>query len=140
MMTADPRPQVANGCVVGARCRACGYPTAPATPWCPVCQGPQEEARFGPGGCVWAATVVHLRLPGGRTPPYGLAYVDLDDGPRVLARLDEAAAPRPGTRVAVVEGGGEDGGDGVVVRVERRGDATTARDPEGHDRTVAQGA
>jgi uncharacterized OB-fold protein len=32
---------------------------------------------------VWSSTVLRVPLPG-RTPPYGLAYVDLDDGPRVL--------------------------------------------------------
>ena len=138
-MRADARLRVSDGCVVGARCRACGYPTAPATPWCPVCRGPQREARFGPGGRVWAATVVHLRVRGGLPPPYGLAYVDLDDGPRVLARLNEAGAFGPGTRVAVVDDDGE--GD-LVVRVERRDDAPRGRggNSEEHGETVAQGA
>jgi hypothetical protein len=30
--------------------------------------------------------MVHVALPG-RTPPYVLAYVNLDDGPRVLAHV-----------------------------------------------------
>ncbi|HEX8754087.1 MAG TPA: OB-fold domain-containing protein, partial [Solirubrobacterales bacterium] len=41
-------------------------------------------ALCGPLGTVWAATVVRIPVPG-REPPYGLAYVDLEDGPRVLA-------------------------------------------------------
>lgn len=50
------------------------------------------EARFGPEGVVWSATVVRVPLPG-RAPPYGLAYVDLDDGPRVLAHVQGETVP-----------------------------------------------
>lgn len=132
MTGADPRPQAVGGRVVGARCRSCGYPTAPATPRCPVCFGPQGEAGFGPGGTVWSATVVHLAV-GGRTPPYALAYVDLDDGPRVLACLDEPATPPQGTRVAVV---GHDAGGDLVVRAERA--AAASRD--GEEETMLRGA
>lgn len=42
---------------------------------------------FGPGGIVWSSTVVRVPVPG-RTPPYTVAYVDLDDGPRVLCHVD----------------------------------------------------
>lgn len=35
---------------------------------------------------MWSATVLRVPLPG-RTPPTVLAYVDLDDGPRVLVHL-----------------------------------------------------
>lgn len=110
---ADPRPQLTGDKVRGARCQACGYPTAPAAPWCPVCQNAeQSEAEFGPRGVVWSSTIVHI--PVGRwQPPYALAYVDLVDGPRVLAHLDVAAIVPPGTPVRII-GAGED----VVVRVE----------------------
>jgi uncharacterized OB-fold protein len=46
-----------------------------------------QPAEFGPLGTVWSSTVVRIALPG-RTPPYALAYVDVDDGPRVLAQVD----------------------------------------------------
>jgi len=36
---------------------------------------------------VFSYTVVH-QAPGGRPTPYVLAYVDLEDGVRVLAQLD----------------------------------------------------
>lgn len=99
---ADPRPVVNGDKVVGARCAVCGYPTAPAAPWCPACQGrDQKAAEFGPGGTVWSSTQV--QIPVGRwQPPYTVAYVDLDDGPRVLAHLP--APVRGGTRVRVVSG------------------------------------
>lgn len=107
----DPRPRVAdNGdagaAVVGVRCTACGYPVAFARPACPVCAGPVAEQHFGPAGTVFASTVVRIPV-GERTPPYGLAYVDLDDGPRVLAATpsgpDGGTTSIPvGTRVRLV--------------------------------------
>jgi uncharacterized protein len=98
---ADPRPTVDGGRVRGARCRKCSYPTAPPAPWCPACHGADlEDAAFGPGGAVWSSTVVHIPV-GKWSPPYAIAYVDLDEGPRVLAHLDEARVLAPGTRVRV---------------------------------------
>jgi uncharacterized protein len=104
---ADPRPQVRGDKLLGARCSACGYPTAPPAPWCPACQhGEQKPAEFGPGGTVWSSTLV--QIPVGRwKPPYALAYVDIDHGPRVLAHLVTPAIQRVGTRVRIV--GGEEG-------------------------------
>ena len=94
----------------GVRCTACGYAVAFARPRCPVCGAAVAPARFGPEGTVWSATVVRVAVPG-RTPPYGLAYVDLDDGPRILAHT-EGDAPVPiGSRVRLVA----DGDDGDVV-------------------------
>ena len=109
---ADPRPQVAGDKVMGVRCRSCGYPSAPPAPWCPACQvRSQEEAAFGPGGTVWSSTLVHI--PVGRwKPPYAVAYVDLDGGPRVLTHLREAAVLRAGTRVRIV---GSDDGDLIAA-------------------------
>jgi uncharacterized OB-fold protein len=110
---ADPRPQVQDQQVLGARCAGCGYPTAPAAPWCPACQSrDQRPARFGPLGTVWSSTLVHI--PVGRwKPPYALAYVDLDDGPRVLAHLQSAVALKAGARIRIL--GGDEGGDLIVT-------------------------
>ena len=99
----DPRPQVRErgGRVVvrGARCPGCDHVVVGAAPRCPVCGAGLDEADFGPGGTVWSATVVRVPTPD-RTPPYTLAYVDLDDGPRVLAHVaGRADAPSVGTRV-----------------------------------------
>lgn len=104
---ADPRPVVRGDKLIGARCGACGYPSAPSAPWCPACQHrEQRPAEFGPGGSIWSATLVHI--PVGRwKPPYAIAYVDVDDGPRVLAHLRAPLAPRAGTRVRIV--GAEEG-------------------------------
>jgi uncharacterized OB-fold protein len=112
----DPRPRVvaAEGgahAVTGVRCTSCRHPVAAPRPRCPVCAGAVEPATFGPGGTVWSATCVRVPVPG-REPPYGLAYVDLDDGPRILAH---AAGDRPlpiGARVRIAP---PSAGDDVVV-------------------------
>lgn len=111
---ADPRPGAQGNTVAGVRCAACGYPSAPPAPCCPACQHrEQHAAAFGPGGTVWASTLVHI--PVGRwTPPYALAYVDLDQGPRVLAHLHTADRLRVGARVRVL--GADEGGDLIVER------------------------
>lgn len=73
-----------------------------------------EPARFGPGGVVWASTVVRITV-GDREPPYGLAYVNLDDGPRVLAHIAGTEPVAVGTRVLVSEAGA---GGPITVEVE----------------------
>jgi uncharacterized OB-fold protein len=84
----DPRPQVREEdgafVLVAAACGECGYVVAGEVPACPLCGGVMRPAAAGPRGRVWAATVVRIPVPG-RAPPYGLAYVDLENGPRVLA-------------------------------------------------------
>jgi uncharacterized OB-fold protein len=91
----DPRPRLAEAAdglrLAGWRCGDCGYPVAVAGPWCPRCRGELVAAAFGPEGTAWASTVVRVPLPG-RQPPWGMVYVDLADGPRVLGHLE---SPRP---------------------------------------------
>ena len=94
----DPRPRTrtsraGESRVAGQRCAVCSFPVALAAPWCPKCRGALVPTEFGPEGVVWASTVVRVALPG-RTPPYALTYVDLDEGPRVLGHLKSATAAR----------------------------------------------
>lgn len=103
----DPRPRVVEGdgfVISGVRCSECDHPMAVPTMSCIRCRGAVTAATFGPGGQVWASTVVRIAV-GDRTPPYALAYVDLDDGPRVLAHLSdpEAEPPNVGSLVRLVE-------------------------------------
>ena len=53
---------------------------------------------------------------GERRPPFGLAYLDLDDGPRLLVHLAEPRVLRGGTRLRIT---GTDRGDLVAAREER---------------------
>jgi uncharacterized OB-fold protein len=99
----DPRPALepsdGEWLVAGARCTSCGYAMPDPLERCPVCRGACEPARFGPEATVFAGTVLRVPVPG-RTPPFALAYVDIDDGPRVLVHVDRTdAALAPGTRV-----------------------------------------
>jgi uncharacterized OB-fold protein len=109
----DPRPTVVltdtGPLVAGWRCTACARPLALGGPWCPWCRGKLEPATFGPGGDVWSATVLRVPLPG-RPPPSALAYVDLDDGPRMLGHVTGAVGERlhAGARVELA-GVGEAG-------------------------------
>jgi uncharacterized OB-fold protein len=116
----DPRPIVversnasAGARIVGARCSACAYPVAEPLERCPVCRSACVAAQFGPAGTVFAATVLRVPVPG-RTPPYALAYVDLDDGPRVLAHVARTdVALDPGTSVWLT--GTTESGDPLVT-------------------------
>ncbi len=88
--------------VAGVRCIACGHPLIEQVDACPVCRARVSRDNFGPGGTVFAATVLRIALPE-RPPPYGLAYVDLDGGPRILAHgyadRDTCRPLAPGDRV-----------------------------------------
>jgi len=115
---ADSRPafdrsEVEGDAVLGVRCTACRYPAAQdGIPWCPVCYSPVEPARFATTGAAWSSTVVAIRV-GERRPPFGLAYLDLDDGPRVLVHLADPAVVPIGARLRIT---GTDGGDLVASR------------------------
>ena len=99
----DPRPSLVslNGVyrLEGARCSACGTPTVELSPRCPICgRDSLKAAFFGPGATVFSATTLHLGVAG-RTPPLTFAYVDVDDGPRILVHVDLQVPPPPGSRV-----------------------------------------
>lgn len=71
---------------------------------CPDCGGDLAAAQFAGTGTIWSATVVRIDLPG-HPAPRVLAYVDLDDGPRILAHVDatEPQTPPVGSHVQVTD-------------------------------------
>ena len=77
--------------LLGSRCGACGTRLFPARTFCPACdsEAPPADVVLAPEGSVFSFTTVR-QAPGHRPVPYTLAYVDLDDGVRVLAQLDPA--------------------------------------------------
>ncbi len=95
---------------MGSICTACDHRSVRSEGRCERCLGTTASATFGPHGTVWAATTVHLRV-GERTPPFVLAYVDLDDGPRILATVDSSEKPVLGARVRI---SGDRDGDVLV--------------------------
>ena len=73
-----------------------------------------EPATFGPKGTVFSSTVLRIPVPG-RNPPSVLAYVDVDDGPRILAHVDGPnEALIPGSEATLA--GWTEYGDPVVRR------------------------
>ncbi len=113
---AESRPAYEDGMILGARCTACRYPVAQrGIPWCPVCYGPVGDERFASTGTAWSSTVVAIPV-GTRRPPFGLAYLDLDDGPRVLVHLAEPAVVSIGARLRVT---GVDDGDLSAALIEQ---------------------
>ncbi|RRQ26789.1 hypothetical protein DK926_16980 [Rhodococcus sp. Eu-32] len=101
LAVADSRPVFRDGRVHGLRCTECRNPSAQRDlPWCPLCRGRVVQDSFSPTGSVWASTVVAIPV-GNRKPPFALGYVDLDDGPRVLAHLAMPETAPIGTRVTV---------------------------------------
>jgi uncharacterized OB-fold protein len=112
---ADSRPVLDGDAVLGVRCTTCRYPAAQSgIPWCPACYGLVEPARFATTGAAWSSTVVAIPV-GERRPPFGLAYLDLDDGPRVLVHLAEPVVLPLGTRLRIT---GTDAGDLVATTIE----------------------
>lgn len=104
---ADSRPVLDGDAVLGVRCTACRYPAAQQRiPWCPVCYSRVEPARFGTAGIAWSSTVVQIPV-GAQRPPFGLAYLDLDDGPRLLVHLAQPRVVPIGARLRIT--GSRDG-------------------------------
>jgi uncharacterized OB-fold protein len=116
----DPRPAVrelvdGSWRFAGARCTVCAYPLIEVLDRCPLCRGPCVPDEFGPDATVFAATVLHVSVPG-RAAPYALAYVDVDEGPRILTHVDSVdVALAPGARVTLV--GRNADGDPLVRQI-----------------------
>lgn len=101
---ADPRPrasQSADGVTIaGWRCSDCGHPVLHDVLRCPVCRGAVAEASFSVEGEIFASTCLRVRVPG-HEPPFGMAYLLLDEGPRIFVHT-EGGDPLPaGSRAAV---------------------------------------
>jgi hypothetical protein len=67
-----------------------------------------EPDTFGPRGTVFSATVIRISVSD-RVPPYGLAYVDLDGGPRILAHVTSTDSALDSGELVVVAGATPDG-------------------------------
>lgn len=102
--TADPRPRTEHSTdglsIKGWRCAECRYPSAQIVTRCPVCRGGVEETSFATAGVVFASTCLRVRVPG-RTPPFAMAYLTLDDGPRILVHTPGAEPLPVGSRAVV---------------------------------------
>jgi uncharacterized OB-fold protein len=83
------------------RCGACGAHQFYPRPFCLACDAEALEwVPAGGTGTVYAMTTVHLRVDPALEPPYVVAVVALDEGPRVVTNLIGAPAAI-GDRVGV---------------------------------------
>ena len=85
-------------------CDACGHHIWYPRSWCPVCQHESVTWTTLSGrGTVYARTIIHKSMgPWREAAPFVVAYVELDEGPRVLTNVvtDDPAAVDVGTAVA----------------------------------------
>lgn len=75
--------------LIGSACRACGARAFPARPFCPACDSDQVDGgvQLARTGRLYSFTTIRQAPPGTKVP-YNLAYVDLDDGVRVMAQVE----------------------------------------------------
>lgn len=69
------------------RCVDCARPYFPPRPFCPACSSRNVEVFVASGrGRLHSYIITELAAPG-RTPPYAIAIVELDEGPRMMANI-----------------------------------------------------
>ena len=99
----------------GGRCGECGALSFPKAQVCTECLSLDiQDAILSNEGVLYSYSRVHL-APKGWDLPYVLGYVDLPEGVRVLAHIDDKkSAPVVGARVRMREGRVGVSEDGVV--------------------------
>jgi uncharacterized OB-fold protein len=111
--------------LLGSKCRGCGAAYFPRDSVChnPDCSDPtMEDANFGPTGKIWSCAVQNYAPPPPvltREPyePYAMGMIDLDDGLRVMGRIDidDPMSVKVGGKVELVLGGLCDDDDGNEI-------------------------
>ena len=76
--------------LVGGKCGACGFTTLGLRDVCPDCwaEGSMRQTPIGRRGTLYTYTMIH-QLPKGYDHPFAVGYVDLADGVRVFAHLED---------------------------------------------------
>ena len=69
------------------RCTDCGHIYFPPRPFCPTC-GSRAVEVFTASGCgrLFSYVINHLPSPG-FTPPFAIAVVELEEGPRLMSNI-----------------------------------------------------
>jgi len=93
----------AEGRLVLPVCDACGHHIWYPRSWCPVCGGDAVTwTEMSGRGTVYACTVIRKGMgPWAAGAPYVGAYVELDEGPRILTNVvtDDPTSVRIGDAV-----------------------------------------
>jgi uncharacterized OB-fold protein len=69
------------------RCNACGEAYFPPRPFCPACAARDVAVFRAAGRGRLFSYVIHHRPVPGFTPPYAIAVVELDEGPRMMTNI-----------------------------------------------------
>ncbi len=85
-------------------CQDCGHHQHYPRPFCLSCQSSVLKlVAVGGGGVIYALTTMRLPVIAALQPPYHLALVDLEEGPRLLTNIlcDTDQVPRIGDSVVL---------------------------------------
>jgi uncharacterized OB-fold protein len=69
------------------RCDACRHVYFPPRPFCPQCASREVSVIKAAGTGRLHSYVIHHRPAPGFTPPYAIAVVELDEGPRLMTNI-----------------------------------------------------
>jgi uncharacterized OB-fold protein len=73
------------------RCDACAQVYFPPRPFCPKCAGRKVSWFKASGRGTLYSYVIHHRPAPGFTPPYSIAVVALNEGPRLMTNIINCA-------------------------------------------------
>lgn len=69
------------------RCKSCAQAYFPPRPFCPECSSRDVEVFKATGkGTLYSYVINHLKSPG-YEPPFAIAVVELEEGPRLMANI-----------------------------------------------------
>ena len=69
------------------RCRDCQHAYFPPRPFCPECSSRDVEVFAASGrGTLHSYVINHMKAPGFE-PPYAIAVVELEEGPRLMSNI-----------------------------------------------------
>jgi len=69
------------------RCDDCTKPYFPPRPFCPACGSRHVSIFKASGKAKLHSYVIHHRKVPGFTPPYAIAVVELEEGPRMMTNI-----------------------------------------------------
>ena len=69
------------------RCRSCEKAYFPPRPFCPKCASGDTEVFRASGRATLYSYVIHHRPMPGFEPPYAIAVVTLEEGPRMMTNV-----------------------------------------------------
>ena len=69
------------------RCDACAHVYFPPRPVCPICHAREVSVFAASGRATLYSYVIHHRPVPGYEPPYAIAVVELEEGPRMMSNF-----------------------------------------------------